>query len=304
MSVLLPTHPSSFPRHHHDVNQHHAVSTQSPSQRMINRKRKADDEVTDGMSISPTNSPAVASRSLLRPPKKLKATDISGRPIAVHRLLETLDATALRSVLQTICESHPTIGSEVVSSAPRPSIEAVAEVLVRYQKKLQDAFPYGGNSGSDYAFNRVKQHLIGLIDALTDFTPYYLPPNENQSTTSLSYLDMVTKVVHDLPEWDSKSHQHYKDNAYYDLSKAWVLVVTEASKRGGGFLLYSGGWDQVVSKHNTQSGGRMQIVINALGTNLGWMGGMGSSSDISHGRNQLLNCTHGSSFLSIGVGHL
>lgn len=301
MNVLLPTHPSSFPRHH-DTNQHHAVNTQSPSQRMINRKRKADDDVFDGMSISPTTSPALTSRSLARPQKRLKALDISGRPISIHRLLETLDATSLRSILQTICESHPQIGSEVITSAPRPSIEAVAEVLACYQKKLQDAFPYGGNSGSDYAFNRVKQYLTGLIDALTDYTPYYLPPNENQATVSLSYLDMVTKVVHDLPEWDSKSHQYYKDNAYDDLSKAWVLVVSEASKRGGGFQLYSGGWDQVLTKHNSRSGGRMQMVLNTLGSNLEWMGDVGSSSDTNFGRNQNFNFAHGNSSVSVGVG--
>jgi protein Cut8 len=182
----------------------------------------------------------------------------------------------------------------VVASAPRPSVPAVINVLSQYQEKLREAFPFGGNAGSDYAYNRVKQQLTDLIDALTDFTPHYLPPNENQTTVSLNYLDSATKVIHDLPDWDSQSHKHHKDNAYDEISRAWAVVISEASKRGGGFQLHSGGWDQRLSKHNEQSGGRMQVAVNALGSNLGWMGGMGSGDPASI-RNQLLNGTYGAS---------
>jgi protein Cut8 len=260
---------------------------------MSNRKRKADDDgIDESMSISPQNSPAFTPRTISRPSKKVRANEVTGRPLALPRLLETLDAESLRSVLQTICERHPQIGSEVVASAPRPSVAAATDVLSSYQEKLRDAFPFGGNAGSDYAYNRVKQPLIQLIEALTDFTPHYLPPNETQTTVSLNYLDNATKVIHDLPEWDSQSHKHHKDNAYDEISRAWALVISEASKRGGGFQLHSGGWDQRLQKHNEQSGGRMQVAVNALGSNLGWMGGMGSG-DPNSIRNQLLSGTYG-----------
>ena len=264
---------------------------------MSSRKRKADDDgLDDSMSISPQNSPAFASRTIAssRPSKKLRANEVTGRPLALPRLLETLDADSLRSVLQTICERHPQIGQEVVASAPRPSVAAATDVLSSYQEKLREAFPFGGNAGSDYAYNRVKQQLIELIDALTDFTPHYLPPNESSTTVSLTYLDNATKVVHELPDWDSQSHKHHKDNAYDEISRAWALVISEASKRGGGFQLHSGGWDQRLQKHNEQSGGRMQAAVNALGSNLGWMGGMGSGSgDPNSIRNQLFSGTYG-----------
>jgi protein Cut8 len=317
MNVLLPTHPSfsEFPLHHHDAHHnpgkdgrptcyccfstdmycHEIASPHTPNSRMSNRKRKADDDgLDDSMSISPQNSPAFAPRPLARPSKKVRANEVTGRPLALPRLLETLDAESLRSVLQTICDRHPQIGSEVVASAPRPSVPAAINVLSQYQEKLREAFPFGGNAGSDYAYNRVKQQLTDLIDALTDFTPHYLPPNENQTTVSLNYLDSATKVIHDLPDWDSQSHKHHKDNAYDEISRAWAVVISEASKRGGGFQLHSGGWDQRLSKHNEQSGGRMQVAVNALGSNLGWMGGMGSG-DSGSIRNQLLNGTYGTS---------
>lgn len=268
---------------------------------MSQRKRKAEDDGhDDSMMVSPQNSPAFAARPLARPSKKFRANEVTGRPLVLPRLLETLDAESLRSVLQTLCERHPQIGAEVVASAPRPSVSATVDVLLQYQDKLREAFPFGGNAGSDYAYNRVKQQLNELIDALTDYTPHYLPPNENQTTVSLDYLDHATKVIHELPDWDSQSHKHHKDNAYDEISRAWALVISEASKRGGGFQLHSGGWDQRISKHNEQSGGRMQVAVNALGSNLGWMGaagGMGGtpSTDRESIRNQLLNGTYGAS---------
>ncbi|TAQ91520.1 hypothetical protein B7494_g226 [Chlorociboria aeruginascens] len=303
MNVLLPKHPLFFPPHHHDPH-HNLVSAHHTSPRMATRKRKADDDgLDDHMSISPQNSPAIASRNIARPSKKVRANEVTGRPLVLPRLLETLDAQSLRSVLQSICERHPDIGSEVVSSAPRPSVAATLEVLAQYQDKLREAFPFGGNAGSDYAYNRVKQSLVDLISALADFTPHYLPPNENQTSTSLSFLDSATKVVHDLPEWDSQSHKYHKDDAYDEMSKAWALVISEASKRGGGFQLHSGGWDQRLAKHNEQSGGRMQLALSALGSNLGWMGGnMGmGSGDPSSVRNQLISGTYGTN-LPVRVG--
>lgn len=259
------------------------------------RKRKADDDASDESMLSPHGSPAMAPRAIARPSKKLRNNEITGRPLALPRLLETLDAQSLRSVLQQICERHPDIGSEVVTSAPRPSVTAALDVLGRYQEKVRDAFPFGGNAGSDYAYNRVKQALTELIDALAEYTPHYLPPNETQTATSLSFLDSATKVVRDLPEWDNQSHKHHKDNAYDEISRAWALVIGEASKRGGGFHLHSGGWDERLAKHNQESGGRMQAAVNALGSNLGWMGSNNSigSGDPGSIRNQLLSGSYG-----------
>lgn len=235
-----------------------------------NRKRKADDDVD--MSISPSSSPALPQRQLARPAKKVRANDISGRPLSLPRLLETLDAASLRSVLQQICERQPEIGEEVVKSAPRPSVTSAFHVLQEYQDKLQAAFPYGETT-SDYAYFRVKGPLGALLDALADFTPQYLPPIESQANLSLQYLDGVTKVIHSLPDWESQGYRHHKENAYDEISRAWALVINEAAKKGGGFVLHTGGWDQILTKHNQQSGGRLRSAMGAMATNVGWVGG-------------------------------
>ncbi|KAI9710208.1 MAG: Tethering factor for nuclear proteasome sts1 [Candelaria pacifica] len=263
---------------------------------MTNRKRKAEDDEyvagpdrygshesnssgdgDDRMSASPLNSPALGLRSFQQatPHRQVKRArpNVSGRPLALSRLLETLDAQAMRTVLQSICERHPEIGSEVVSTAPRPSVSSALSVLSNYEACLKASFPFGGSSSSDYAYNRVKHPLADLLDALNDFTPHFLPPNEPQASTSLSFLDGATEIIHRLPTWESFQNNLPKQTAYEEITKAWALVVREAAKRGGGIQLQYGGWDQKLAKHNERAEGRMQSAVNDLRSNLGWIGG-------------------------------
>lgn len=224
---------------------------------------------------------------------------MSGRPLPLPRLLETLDNAQLRTVLQTICERHPDIGREVVTSAPRPSVASALQVLGEYQQKLRAAVPFG-QSSSDYTYFRVKQPLVALVDAISDFTPQFLPPTEQQMNTSLQFLDGATKIIHELPDWESQQYRHHKDNAYDEISGAWAMVITEAAKRGGGFMLHTGGWDQRLAKHNQQSGGKLEQAMHAMATQVGWMGnnqGAAPSAGLSEPNsilNQLINGTYGS----------
>ncbi|KAI0134371.1 Cut8 six-helix bundle-domain-containing protein [Xylariales sp. AK1849] len=273
MNVLLSSQPPFFP-HQHEPSRRSPSRSMSPfhSNMSSNRKRKADDD-GDEMSVSPLTSPSVQNRQLAsRSTKRIRSSNLVGRALFLPRLLETLDAPSLRNVLQQICERQPEIGEEVVKSAPKPSVQAAFQVLQEYQAKLRIAFPYG-DANSDYAYYRVKQQLLALIDALADFTPQYLPPTESQANISLQYLDGATKVIHDLPEWDSPGNRHHKENAYDEISRAWALVINEAAKRGGGFVLHSGGWDQTLAKHNQQSGGRLGTAMSAMAANVGWVGG-------------------------------
>lgn len=279
------------------------------------RKRKADDDesyesgsLDDRMSASPSNSPAITSRPLPthRQTKRARSGP-AGRPLSLPRLLETLDVEAMRTVLQSICERHPEIGSEVVHTAPRPIVTSALDVLRRYESSLQASFPFGGRSTSDYAYNRVRQPLLVLLEALNDFTPHFLPPNESQTSLSLSFLDGATEIINRLPTWDSAQNNIQKQNAYEEISKAWTLVIREAAKRGGGIQLQYGSWDQKLGKHNQQSHGKLQEPLNELSASLGWIGGqtLGGSNTGSEGlgsiRQQLLSGTYGTS-LPVGVG--
>ncbi|PYH95179.1 Cut8-domain-containing protein [Aspergillus ellipticus CBS 707.79] len=303
MNSLVATPP--VPPHHF-----YEYSRPSPSRPMstpthtpTNRKRKADDDNDhDGrMSASPTNSPALTPRTLpaSRHIKRARP-NVSGRPLALPRLLETLDTDALRGILRSMCERHPALVDEVVHTAPRPSVASALQVLRNYESALHSSFPLGGNSESDYAYNRVRQPLGNLLDALSDFTPHFLPPHESQSSVSLSYLDGATEIIHALPRWSTPQNNYERDSAYDEICKAWILVIREAAKRGGGIQLQYGGWDQKLAKHNQNSGGKMQAAVNELGSSLGWMHrpdaqGYGSpgGNDLGSIREQLLSGTYG-----------
>lgn len=278
------------------------------------RKRKADDENSSSdydtrMSASPTNSPALPAKPLATRQIKRARPNLSGRPLALGRLLETLDSDALRSVLRTLCDRHPELGQEVVQAAPQPNAASALQVLNNYESTLQSSFPFGGNPSSDYAYNRVRSHVIHLLEALNDFTPHFLPPNETHPSTSLEYLDGVTNIIHRLPRWDTPHYNLEKEAAYEEIAKAWTLVIREASKRGGGIQLQHGEWDQKLAKHNQSSGGKLQEAVNELRASLCWLAGnSGHPSSSGHPptdsasiRQQLLSGTYGSG-LPLKVG--
>ncbi|PHH62353.1 hypothetical protein CDD81_7215 [Ophiocordyceps australis] len=249
---LMSPQPPAF----HRQQDNHRRSPQrsvSPISSMTSRKRKADDDGDETM--SPMSSPAVSARALVRPAKKIRPCDVYGRQFTLPRLLETLDVDQLRTVLERICQRHPEVGQEVVAQAPRPSVASVLEVLHGYQNKLKAAIPYGETS-PEYTYCRVKESLIALIDALFDFVAQFLPPNEILPSKSFQFLDGATKLIHELPDWEPLAYRHHKDHAYEEISKAWALAINEAGKRGGGINLHTCGWDETISRHNQQSGGR------------------------------------------------
>jgi protein Cut8 len=257
---------------------------------MSSRKRKADEDGDESMS---TTSPSLSARPLARPSKKVRAHELIGRPLALPRLLETLDTDQLRMVLNRICETRPEIGQEVIQGAPRPTVSSAINVLRDYQQKLKAATPYG-ESSPEYTYYRVKEPLVALLDALNDFTPQFLPPQETQPTRALEFLDEATVIIHELPDWEPQAYRHHKDNAYEDISKAWDLVIKEAEKRGGGFSLHSAGWDARLARHNERSGGRLGSAITSMATSVGWMGhhsGNGGNNESNSILDQVLSST-------------
>ncbi|KAH7326137.1 nuclear envelope protein Cut8 [Stachybotrys elegans] len=291
MNVLLSPQPPVFP-HLHEASRLSPQRTLSPMHPMMGRKRKADEDGDETM--SPTNSPAISARPLIRASKKARSNEVIGRPLTLPRLLETLDTQQLRSVLERICEQHPAIGHEVVSDAPRPSVSSTLEILQGYKNRLNDAVPYG-ESSPEYTYYRVKDALVALIEALSDFTPQFLPPIEMQPTKSLEFLHGATDFIHDLPNWEALPYRHHKENAYEEISRAWALVINEAAKRAGGFNLYSGGWDQTLTRHNERSGGRLGSAMAAMANSVGWMDPAQSqvASEQSSILNQLMSGTYG-----------
>jgi protein Cut8 len=253
-----------------------------------------------------STSPAIANARLPTntTPRTIKRArpNLTGKALSIPRLLETLDAKSLRSVIQSLCDKNGSaIQEEIRQFAPRPSVSSTIQVLREYQHTMNTSFPIGDDPGSDYSYNRVRQHLLTLLDALSDFTPQFLPPVESQSSTSLHYLDEVMHIIHALPRWASAAHNLAKENAYEEIARAWVCVIREAGKRGGGIQLQYGGWDDKLRRHNEIAGGRLAEAVNELRLSLGWMaarrgpaaGGVDYSDAQSSIRQQLFSGTYG-----------
>ena len=263
---------------------HHPPTDSFNVQSMSGRKRKASEEPdNDRMSTSPSASPSVSNRSLPSAPlqrsiKRTRTGAAHGRPLPLPRLLQTMNADDMRQLLQNVCDSHPELQQEIVTKAPRPSIDSALTVLRDYESAFQSAFPLGNRPTSDYAYNRVRQHLLDLIDALKDFTPHFLPPQETQAAQSLAYLDAATEIIHRLPDWDTYQHRRHKSDAYDEIGKAWALVIREAVKRAGGIQLQMGGWDGKVVEHDGKSGGRLGEAVQELRAAIGSDGGAGGGA--------------------------
>jgi len=312
MNSVISTNPLFAPHLHENPRLSPSAPDRYSPERMSGRKRKANDDGNDDrMSASPTTSPTVSTRQLPANPRSFKRTrtvTASGRPLDLPRLLETLSPEEMRGLIQTICDHNPSIAHEVVTKAPRPSVDSTLSVLSKYEATFKQAFPFGNRPSSDYTYNRVRQPMLQLIEALKDFTPHFLPPNESQPTVSLTYLDAVTNMIHGLPTWDTYQHNHPKNEAYEELSQAWALVIQEGAKRGGGFHLQFGGWDQRLLKHNESSGGRLQHAVNELRNSLGMVGSSTAPNNMASGgeeraaiRQQILSGTYGAD-VSVGVG--
>lgn len=244
-----------------------SVSAQNPRKRKASPSPDRDDE----MSTSPALSNARLPQPLTSSIRKRVRADVVGRPLTVSRLLETLDKDSLRSVLSSLIDRNPNLREEVVQLSPRPSVQSTLQVLRHYYNKLMAAFPLDPNPKSDYCYDRVRPQWQALLDALEDFTPHFLPPNETQSSVSLDYIHNVTQIIHDLPEWDRPQYNLAKQNAYEEISRAWVTVLKEAGKRGGGMNLQYNGWEEKLRIHNEKSGGLLKDAYGELMGALGWL---------------------------------
>ncbi|KAK9326258.1 Cut8 six-helix bundle-domain-containing protein [Lipomyces orientalis] len=257
------------------------------------RKLSHDDDSDDEMVGSPDSSHALAARNLAPLPQqhhnavhsgflsspqpavhhhnasKRARTEIIGRPLPLSRQLESLDARALKAIICSLADKHAYLVDEISSMAPTPTVTSSLELLSRHLDRISSAFPYKGDPAGDYAYIRVRPHVAEFLDAVSDYTPHFLPPREQQVGNCLQFLDGVTSLVHRLPEWRADANNALKHAAYDELSRAWSLVVREALKRANGIVLEYGGWRDKIAKHNESAGGRLQSAVDAVDQGLG-----------------------------------
>ena len=229
--------------------------------------------------LSPTNPIASSSSTSntfhrtfnSRIKKRARVQNIASRPLPISRLVETLDKLGLENLISTLCQSHPELTHEIISLTPKITVNSSLDTLKNRLDAVFLGLPYKGDQQGDYAYLRVKPAVNEFLSALADYTAHFLPPNEQQLSNSLAFLDGATSLLHKLPTWNNPMNNHSKNTAYDEISQAWILTLTEASKRSNGLGLAYGGWEQKLAHHNDMSGHSLNAALSFIRQELAWL---------------------------------
>lgn len=204
--------------------------------------------------------------------------------LPTRRIIESLSRKGMEDLIVKLCEKHgPEMTNEVSMLAPKVTVTVALDNLKSYYETVCSAFPYRVNQQSDYAFYRVKPHLDDFYAALVDYTVYFLPPQESQSSNSLAYLDGATRLLTELPEWDNPVHNHSKHSMLDEFSSAWVVALKEASKSSNGLgLMFQHGWERKLEAYNEAANNRLAGALAYLRQELEWTDDVAPTSSSPH----------------------
>lgn len=211
-------------------------------------------------SRSRPNRPATSHRIK----KRAKVHTLASRPLSVTRMVETMDKAGLENLISTLCQSHPELAAEVATLAPKVTVNSALHAL---NKKLDAVFlglPYKGDHSGDYAYLRVKPLLEDLLATMSDYMSHFLPPNEQQISNSLAFLDGCTALLHKLPAWTNPNNNHPKNSMYSELTQGWIMALAAASEESSGLGLAYRGWEQKLVAHNEVSGDKLGRAVETL----------------------------------------
>ncbi|CUM64964.1 uncharacterized protein PRCAT00002582001 [Priceomyces carsonii] len=202
-------------------NNHNLINSQS-----LGRKRK---HFEDDMRVhKPSN---MSSRKIQSPisgrTKKSKTPKILGQPLPLNRLVEVLDHKSLQNLLHNLIQIHPEVSGTVDKLCPKPTMSSSLALLKEKFDNIISHLPYKCDIESDYSYLRVKGYLNEFLNYLSDFILNYLPPNETNIVKSLTFMDLVTGMIHKLPNFSNTEFQYTKSMAYDQLSNTWLIALSQ-----------------------------------------------------------------------------
>ncbi|KAL6449578.1 STS1 Tethering factor for nuclear proteasome STS1 [Candida maltosa Xu316] len=194
------------------------------------KKRKRDDSA-DGNNTHNLNAPRRyihPSTSTTTKFKKSKTPKISGQPLPLPRLIESLDKLKLQKVIEDLITIHPEIQSTLINISPKPTLHDSLTLLKEKFDMIISHLPYKCDVESDYSYLRIKQpHLQEFFSCVSDFILNYLPPLETNMIHSLSFLHEITNLIHDLPNFTNQEFQYTKSTAYEQIANCWLIVLSQ-----------------------------------------------------------------------------
>lgn len=163
--------------------------------------------------------------------KKSKTPRILGQHLPVNRLIEVLDKDALQELLQRVVSLHPETGPTVFRIAPKSSEESAVNLMKSKYNKILEHLPYKCDIESDYSYIRIKSHLTEFLNCLSDFILTLLPPMDASLVHACTMLDVITNMIHELPNFTNNEFQYTRNTAYEQIANLWLIVLTTAASK-------------------------------------------------------------------------
>ncbi|KAI9284773.1 Cut8 six-helix bundle-domain-containing protein [Umbelopsis sp. AD052] len=261
------------------------------------RKRRISDD--EDMTLAPSAADpsfqfGKTLQSNLRTDMKAKAADNSSKRtktdmtnhLSVRKLLDTLDKTTLVDLVNGLIDSYPSLQPEIEKNIPAPTLQSVSQVINDLEYKLSESFPYSrsGPIRDDYSYNRVKGHLMDLVNALQEYADHFTTSSDFPTTT-FSYLHFATLVAERLPTWSNPTHNNIQRNLYLDLVKYWMKAIEQATSKIAEGKIYGEQvvteWAKNLMQHNSTTNGLFSEAIDLFANSLGWIIGFSSPSERS-----------------------
>lgn len=206
-----------------DSNTHTSIPRYTLVVRPVARKRKLHDEE------SKVHKPASNNRRFHAPArhKKTKTPRIVGQPLPIHRLIEVLDHKSLQTLLEDLVKIHPETANTIHKLSPKPCTKSSIALIREKFDNIINHLPYKCDVESDYSYLRVKPHINEFLNCLSDFILNLLPPIETNISRSVEFLDMITNLIHELPNFTNHEFQYTRSMAYEQISNTWLIVLSQ-----------------------------------------------------------------------------
>ncbi|KAH8553026.1 Cut8 six-helix bundle-domain-containing protein [Umbelopsis sp. PMI_123] len=216
---------------------------------------------------------------------KRTKTDIANQ-LSVSKLLDTLDKATLVDLVNGLIDSYPSLQPEIEKHIPPPTLQSVCQVINDLENKLSESFPYNrsGPLRDDYSFNRVKGHIMDLVNALQEYADHFTTSSDFPTTT-FSYLHFATLAAERLPAWNNPTHNNIQRNLYLALVKYWMTAIEQATSKIAEGKIYGEQvvteWAKNLVQHNNATNGLFSEAIDLFANSLGWIIGFSTPSERS-----------------------
>ncbi|KAJ3417029.1 Tethering factor for nuclear proteasome sts1 [Chytridiales sp. JEL 0842] len=213
--------------------------------------------------------------------------------LPLKRILETLEKDDLLQIITTLVADHPGLEGPVAALLPRPTLTSASSHIQQTAKRLDASFPYSrfGQDRSDYAFNRVRPHLLELIELVSLYLTYFTEPSSyppaeahEYPSTAFGFLKIASKAAANLPTWQTDTHNlETKIGLYNLISQAWRVAIAEVSRRMReegrmyGAVLVGEWYRDLLTDSNSFKEGPSPFgeALDDFQRNLGWIIGVG-----------------------------